>query len=246
MRKRGAFSFSLLFQTTLRCVQNVLNPFNLTYQKATHLQHLAVCNYWSNLGHEAFFLSCFFFWFLFFTKTILYLNFLSSFQVKQKIFTTANIIFSALFICLQFNAPFVVTIIHIIFSSVCCKMQLFVNALSKLPSLFNSPFSPYSPAGKAVYSNSHQTILLHHKAFAIVSQMDKLVSLLLSTSYWGLSPLASHQHESCLKATADYTCQLKPAVLQPWQRYHQSLHFWKHLHRQVVDNIVHVYAYARS
>lgn len=130
MRKREAFSFSLLFQTTLRCVQNVLNPFNLTYQKATHLQHLAVCNYWSNLGHEAFFLSCFLF-FVFFYKNYTLFKFFICLSGKTKD-TTVNIIFSALFICLQFNAPFVVTIIHIIFSSVCCKMQLFVNALSKL------------------------------------------------------------------------------------------------------------------
>lgn len=27
----------------------VLNPFNLTHQKAAHFQHLAVCRYWNNL-----------------------------------------------------------------------------------------------------------------------------------------------------------------------------------------------------
>lgn len=52
MRKRGAFSFLSPFRqpsgVSRREGIQVLNPFNLTHQKATHLQHLAVCSYWNN------------------------------------------------------------------------------------------------------------------------------------------------------------------------------------------------------
>lgn len=72
-----------------------------------------------------------------------------------------------------------------------------------------------APAEKAVDGNLWQTIPPHPQALVTqeVSQMDKLVSRLLSTSLLGgYLPSASHQHASRLMAAGDFSCQLEPAV----------------------------------